>query len=52
MDKMESIEQKGEVEFHFVTNMNCEHEGEALNLDELRGSNPSSDSLMVIKVTQ
>ena len=50
-DKMESIECKGEAEFHSVTNMNCKPEGDALDLDELRGTNPSSNSLMVIKVT-
>ena len=49
---MESIECAGEGKFHFVTNMNCEHEGEALDLDEQRGSNPNSNSLMMIKVTQ
>ena len=51
VDKMESSECKGEAQFHSVTNTNHKHEGEALDLDELRGSNPSSNSLMVIKVT-
>ena len=49
---MESIEHEGEAKFHSVTNMNHEHKGEAFDLDEQGGSNPSSDSLMVIKVTQ
>ena len=48
---MESVEYKGKAEFHSVTDMNCGQEGEALDLDEQGGSNPSSDSLMVIKVT-
>ena len=43
---------QSEAKFHSVTNMNCKHEGEALGLDEPRGSKPSSNSLMVIKVIQ
>ena len=31
---MESIECEGEVKFHSVTDMDCEQEGEALDLDE------------------
>ena len=49
---IESIEHKGEAKFHSVTDMNCKQEGEALDLDEQVGSNPSSNSLMVSKVTQ
>ena len=50
--KMESIKYEGEAEFPSVTNMICKQEGEALDLDEQAGSNPSSNSLMMIKVTQ
>ena len=46
------IECKGEAEFHSVINTNCEQEGKVLHLDEQVGSNPSSNSLMVCKVTQ
>ena len=44
---MESIEHEGETKCHSVTNMNCKQEGEVLDLDELGGSNPSSNALMV-----
>ena len=30
------IECEGEAKFHSVTNMDCEHEGETLKLDELK----------------
>ena len=49
---MESIECEGDAEFHSVTDMNHEYQAEALDLDEQGGSNPYSNSLMVIKVTQ
>ena len=52
MNMMESIECKGEAKFHSVTNMNHEQEGEAFDLNEQCGSNPGSNSLMVIKATQ
>ena len=49
---MESIECESEAKFHSVANMNCKQEGEVLDLDEQVDSNPSSNSLMVSKVTQ
>ena len=49
---MKLIECKGEAKFPSVTNMNYEQEGEALDLDEQVGSNPSSTSLMASKITQ
>ena len=49
---MQSIECKGEAKFHSVTNMNCEKEGEVLDLDEQVDSKPRSNSLMMSKVTQ
>ena len=49
---MESIECKGEAKFHSVTDTNCEQEGEVLDLDEQVDAKPSSNSLMVNKVTQ
>ena len=49
---MELTECKGEAEFHSVTYMNCKQEGEVLDLDEQVDSNPSSNSLMVGKVTR
>ena len=49
---MELIECEGEAKFHSVTYMNCKQEGEALDLEEQVSSNPSSNSLMVSKVTQ
>ena len=49
---MESIECEGEAEFHSVTHINCKQESEGLDLDEQVNSNPSSNSLMVSKVTQ
>ena len=49
---MEPIECKGETDFHSVTNMNHEQEGEVLDLDGQVDSNPSSNSLMAIKVMQ
>ena len=49
---MELIEHKGETEFHSVTDMNHKQEGEVLDLNEKVDSNPSSNSLMVRKVTQ
>ena len=49
---MELINHKGEAKFHSVTNMNHEQEGEVLDTDEQVDSNPSSNSLMVHKVTQ
>ena len=49
---MESFECKGEAKFHSVTNMNHKQESEALDLDEQGSSHPSSNSLMVYKVTQ
>ena len=52
MNMMKSIECEGESEFLSVTNMNHEQEGEALELHQQGGSNPSSNSLVVIKVTQ
>ena len=52
MSMTELIECKGEAKFHSVTNTNCKQEGEVLDLDEQVGSNPSSYSLMVSKVTQ
>ena len=52
MITMELIEHEGEAKFHSVTNINCKQEGEALDLDEQVDSNPSSNSLMVSKVTQ
>ena len=48
---MELIECEGEAKFHSVTNMNYEQEGESLDLDEQISSNPSSNSLMMSKVT-
>ena len=48
---MELIECKGETKFHSVTNMNHEQEGEDLDPDEQVDSNPSSNSLMVSKVS-
>ena len=52
MCRMESIECKGEAKFRSITDMNCKEEGEVLDLDEQVDSNPSSNSLMVSKVTQ
>ena len=46
MNTMESIECEGESDFHSVTDINCEQEGEALDLGEQGGL------LMVSKVTQ
>ena len=48
---MESIVCEDEADFHSVTNMNHEQEDETLDHDEQGGSNPNSNSLMVIKVT-
>ena len=39
---MEPIEHEGETEFHSITTMNCEQEGEVLDLEEQVGSNTSS----------
>ena len=52
MNIMETIECKGEADFHSVTDMNHKHEGETLELDEQGGLNPSSKSLVVIKIAQ
>ena len=52
MNTMESIKYEGEAKFHSVTNMNHNQEGEVLDLDKQVDSNPSSNSLMVSKVTQ
>ena len=49
---MELIEFKGETTFHSVTDMNHKQEGEVLDLDEQVDSNPSSNSLIVSKVSQ
>ena len=49
---MESIEHEDEAEFHSVTDMNNEQEGEVLDLDDPVSSNPNSNSLMVSKFTQ
>ena len=49
---MESIECEGETKFHSVTNMNHEQEGGVLDFDNQVDLNPSSNSLMVSKVTQ
>ena len=49
---MELIECEGEANFQSVTYMNHKQEGEALDLDKQRGSNSSSNALMVIKVKQ
>ena len=46
------MECKGEAQFYCVTNMNHEQEGEALDLEEEGGSNPSSNSLLVSDITQ
>ena len=48
----ESIECKGEAEFHSVTDINCKHEGETLELHEQGALNPSSKSLVVVKIVQ
>ena len=52
MKPLELIEHKGETNFHSVTNMNHEQEGEVLDIDEQVNSNPRPNSLMVSKVTQ
>ena len=49
---MQSIECEGEAKFHSVTDMNCKQEGEVSDLDDQVGSYPSSNSLMVSKITQ
>ena len=46
------IECEGETEFHSVTDMNCEQEGEVLDIHDQVDSNLSSNSLIVRKVTQ
>ena len=38
--------------FHFITDMNCKQGGKVLDLNEQVDLNPSSNSLMVSKVTQ
>ena len=52
MNTVELIEYKGESEFHSITNKNHEQDGMGLDLDEQVDSNPSSNSLMISKVTQ
>ena len=52
MSTMELIECKGKAEFHSITDMNPKQEGEVLDFHEQVDSNPSSNSLMVSKVTQ
>ena len=49
---MELIECKGEAKFHSVTDMNHEQVCEVFDLDEQVDSNPSSNSLIMSKVTQ
>ena len=49
---MEPIKCKGETDFHSVTDMNHEQEGEVLDLDKQVDPNSSSNTLMVSKVTQ
>ena len=50
MNTMESIECK--TNFHSVSDMNCKKEGEVSDMDEQVDLNPTSNSLMVSKVTQ
>ena len=52
MVKMELIEHKCETEFHTISNINCKQGGEVLDMDEQVDLNPTSNSLMVSKVTQ
>ena len=49
MNTMEPTECTPETEFHSVTSMNHEQEGEVLDLDEQVDLNSSSNSLMVLK---
>ena len=49
---MELIDWKCETKFHSICNMNCQQEGEVLDMDEQVSLNPTSNSLMISKVTQ
>ena len=48
---MESTECACATEYHSVRDMNCKQEGEVTDMDEQVGLNPTSNSLMVSKVT-
>ena len=49
---MELIKCEGETDFHSVTDMNCEQEGEVLDLNEQVDPNFNTNTLVVSKVTQ